>query len=371
MHIFILTIGTRGDFELFLTLARALRQRGHHIVMGTSGFFSDNAQAAGVEWVQIGKGTYEEITAVLRSLSAADNRTRRTTLFYKRWLQPQLSMAMNRITAIAAKTDYFISNLKMMLQRGDEVVPGAAVTYDPPHALTDLSKYGTQNHQGRILDIVAMNKKLVDPDDIWGQSYHFTGFWHNNDPSGGDRPEALARFLRNGSPPVVVTMGSMVTFDAGKLVSVLSRAIRRCGQRGVFVGGWSNVGAQAAPAEGICIVSEAAYDWLFPRAACIVHHGGVGTVAAALRAGRPSILFPQIACQEQFSQILVKKHLATGIFDIHRFATEEITTAIQTAVADKLFETSVRSWQKTILEDKGVDAAVDLIEAHLKQIHRH
>lgn len=369
MHVFILTIGTRGDFELFLILARALRNRDHRVVMGTSGFFSDQARAAGMKWVPIGNGSFEEITSVLKSLSSVENSAERTLLFFKRWLQPQLSKSIHQITAIGARSDYFISNLKMMLQRGDEVVPGAAVTYDPPHALEDLPKYGTQNHRGRILDLVAMNKDLMDPGNMWGERYHFTGFWYKKDQSDWRLSEVLSELLRSGPPPVVITMGSMVMFDAQKFVMNVGQAVKQCRQRAVIVGGWSSISADEETTDELCFVSEAPYEWLFPKAACIIHHGGVGTVAAALRAGKPSIVFPQIDCQQQFGEILAKKDLVAGIFNVHHCSTDEISTAIHRAVNDKTFEFSARSWQKKILTDKGVDAAVELIEAHWKQIH--
>jgi UDP:flavonoid glycosyltransferase YjiC (YdhE family) len=369
MHVFILTIGTRGDFELFLILARALRNRGHRVVMGTSGFFSEQARAAGMEWVPIGNGSFEEITAVLKSLSSVENSAERTLLFFKRWLQPQLSKSMHQITAVGEGSDYFISNLKMMLQRGDEVVPGAAVTYDPPHALEDLPKYGTQNHRSRILDLVAMNKDLMDPGSIWGERYHFTGFWYKQDQSDWRPSEVLSEFMRSGPPPIVITMGSMVMFDAEKFVRDVGQAVRQCGQRAVIVGGWSGISADEETTDELCFVSEVPYEWLFPRAACIIHHGGVGTVAAALRAGIPSIVFPQIDCQLQFGEILAKEDLVAGIFNTHHCKADEISTAIDRAVNYKTFEFSARSWQKKILADKGVDAAVDLIEAHWKQIH--
>ncbi len=54
MRIFILTLGTRGDFELFCTLGRDLRRRGHHVVLGTSGFYAQATEAAGLEWTAIG-----------------------------------------------------------------------------------------------------------------------------------------------------------------------------------------------------------------------------------------------------------------------------------------------------------------------------
>ena len=39
-------------------------------------------------------------------------------------------------------------------------------------------------------------------------------------------------------------------------------------------------------------MAEASHQWLFPRCSCVVHHGGLGTTQAALRAGVPSVITP-------------------------------------------------------------------------------
>ena len=368
MHIFILTLGTRGDFELFLTLGRSLRKRGHHVVLGTSEFYAAKTQEAGIEWAPMGKGSWDETVALLRSLAAVHNRTKRTHLFFKQWLQPQLSASMNRITSIGAGTDYFISNLKMMLQREEGIIPGAAVTYDPPGAIEDLSKYGTQNHNGLILDLVAMTKTLLDPSDLWGAQYQFTGFWHPAQQQDWNPPDELVDYLNRGVPPVVVTMGSMVMFDAEKLVRDIARALHICRQRGIIVGGWSGLSTGDTSSDLLYFVNEVPYDWLFPRASCVIHHGGCGTVAAALRAGKPSIVLPQILSQEHFSRILARESLATGIFDVHPMDHEKFAAAVYRAVVDEQIKHNARNWQRKVLADQGVEAAVDLIEEHWNRI---
>lgn len=368
MHIFILTLGTRGDLELFLMLGRELGSRGHRVVLGTSEFYSARVREARVEWAQIGDGTQDQLVSILQSLSPIQDKTRRTYLYYQRWLRPQLSMAMGHITSLGAGTDYFISNLKMVLRRGDKIIPGTSVTYDPPGAIEDLPKYGTQKHNGMILDLVAMNKTLVDPEDRWGAQYRFTGFWRDEGRSPSEQPAELVDFLDNGPPPVVITMGSMVMFDTNKLVRDVTQALGVAGQRGIIVVGWSGIShVDGSPAPVLC-ASEVHYDWLFPKASCVIHHGGCGTVAAVLQAGKPSIVLPQITCQEHFGKMLLRENLATGIFDAHALDPGDLGAAIQRAVTDERANQSARYWQGAVSEERGVEAAADFIEAHWKQI---
>ncbi len=42
----------------------------------------------------------------------------------------------------------------------------------------------------------------------------------------------------------------------------------------------------------VFVTGAVPHDWLFPRMAAVVHHGGAGTTGAGLRAGVPSIIVP-------------------------------------------------------------------------------
>ncbi|WP_371786536.1 glycosyltransferase [Streptosporangium subroseum] len=44
-------------------------------------------------------------------------------------------------------------------------------------------------------------------------------------------------------------------------------------------------------------LDQAPHDWLFPRMAAIVHHGGSDTTSAALASGRPQVICPFVADQ--------------------------------------------------------------------------
>ena len=367
MQVLILVLGTQGDFELFLALASELRRRGHQIVLATSAFYSARVRDAGLKWTQVGNGTWTDLVSVLHSLSSVTDKTKRTYLYYKKWLQPQLSMSMDRITPLASGADYFISNLKLVLQRGDRILPGASVTYDPPAAVEDLAKYGSPKYQGRILDIVAMNKKLIDPQGLWGENYRFTGFWKGTRQPAWDPPATLMEFLSDGPAPVVLTMGSMLMFDIDKLLHGVLQALGLAGQRAIIVGGWSDISRAAAPPASVYCTREIPYDWLFPKAACVIHHGGCGTVAAVLRAGKPSILLPQVACQQQFGRILLKENLATGMFDVSALDAGEMADAIRRAVTNERVSRSTRYWQGEVLREEGVAVAADLIEVHCRR----
>jgi UDP:flavonoid glycosyltransferase YjiC (YdhE family) len=364
MRVLILTLGTRGDLGIFLALARELRRRGHRVTVGTSAFYAESVAAAGAEHAALGGGTFEELREVLRSMASVSDLTERTRLFFTRWLRPQLAAAKGRLQDLAWDTDYFVSNLKLAIQRNGRTVPGAFVTYDPPASVQDLAAYGAERHAGRVIELVAMSRALIDPEQQWPEHFAFTGFWYD----GGAAPTAdLERFVAGGPPPVAVTLGSMISFDVASLVRKVTEAVRSIGRRAVIVGGWSGVRA-ADSVEGVTFCTpEAPYDWLFPRSACVLHHGGCGTAAAVLRAGVPSVVMPQVLCQQHLAEALARQGLSAATLDTRSLHVDDLARAIATAASDDQLIANARRFGDTIRRDPGVAGAAGQIEEHAKR----
>jgi len=368
MKVFILTLGTRGDVEAFLLLGCELRRRGHRVLIGASSFYSKQILSSQLEWLQIGYGSAEQMQAVLRAISALDDPKRRTEAFIQRWVAPQLKESVRTIQLYAVNADYFISNLKMYIPRNGQVVPGAFVTYDVPETLDDLAKHDSQRHGGRIIELVAMNKRLIDARNIWNPACQFTGFWLDSHPAAWVPSDAILQFLSRGLPPVVITLGSMATLEATGLADAVIEALRVAGQRGIILGNLAGTKRGAAVNDTLFFDGDVPYHWLFPQACAVVHHGGVGTVAAALAAGLPSVILPQISAQQFLARVLFDAGLATGVFDTKPLDETKLAAAIESAAAEIKYQTIAKSWQAEIAHDRGVAAAGDLIEAHWRRL---
>lgn len=360
MHVFILTLGTRGDLELFLTLGTALRERGHQIVVGTSPFHESRVRQCGFSYEGIGWPDRAALVSVLEALVPVRDRVQRTRLYHERWLAPQLRAFRERATALVAHTDAFVSNLKLSLRREGRPLRCAAVTYDPPLGLDET---GPPPADGD-LNLVALSRALVDPEARWDTRHRFTGFWRGA-LSESRLHDHVRAFLEAGDAPVVATLGSMATFDVARFLRVFERALEISGRRGLVVAGWSTLPRGTQGTERVFVVQDAPYAALLPEAACVLHHGGTGTVAEVLAAGRPSILLPQIACQERFAERLVDAGLATGVFDVDALEAEALAEAIVRAVGDAEVAERVRTWRERVVGEAGAAAAAAAIEEHV------
>ena len=99
--------------------------------------------------------------------------------------------------------------------------------------------------------------------------------------------------------------------------------LHRSGRRAVLATGWGALRPSSIP-ETVHVLDQAPHSWLLPRTAVAVHHGGVGTVAAALRAGVPQVIRPfqgdQSFWAQQANEIGIAAPPLTGTLTADRLA---------------------------------------------------
>ncbi len=83
----------------------------------------------------------------------------------------------------------------------------------------------------------------------------------------------------------------MVRRDAEAITEIVLKALAIANRRGVLSLGWGGLSRGDLP-DSVIQIDDAPHDWLFPKMAAVVHHGGAGTTAAGLRAGVPSVVIP-------------------------------------------------------------------------------
>lgn len=120
----------------------------------------------------------------------------------------------------------------------------------------------------------------------------------------------LEQFLSAGSPPIVFTPGTGHLHTARYFNTALN-TLKKLGQRGIFVTPHAAQLPGSLPSS-IIWQPHTPFSLLLPRAAVIVHHGGIGTTAEAFRAGTPQLIVP--FAYDQFDNGLRAKRL--GVADV-------------------------------------------------------
>jgi UDP:flavonoid glycosyltransferase YjiC (YdhE family) len=134
---------------------------------------------------------------------------------------------------------------------------------------------------------------LIPKPADWGNFIDISGFFFLNLASNYTPAPDLAEFLAAGPPPVYIGFGSIVVDDPNAMTKMIFEAVKKTGQRALVSKGWGGLGAdEIGVPEGVFMLGNCPHDWLFKHVSCVVHHGGAGTTAAGITAGRPTVVVP-------------------------------------------------------------------------------
>jgi sterol 3beta-glucosyltransferase len=102
--------------------------------------------------------------------------------------------------------------------------------------------------------------------------------------------------------------------------------------------------------------------WLFPQMAAIVHHGGAGTIASSLRAGRPTIICPFFGDQLFWGDQVVRLGVGLKVSSQKKLKVQELVGAICKVTTDIEIQEAATVLGKKIHSEDGVLNAINTIE---------
>jgi UDP:flavonoid glycosyltransferase YjiC (YdhE family) len=190
----------------------------------------------------------------------------------------------------------------------------------------------------------------------WPASAQVCGFPFYEQPRA--LPENLARFLENGEPPVVFTLGSIVAHFEPEFYHVAARAALELGRRAVLLTGNNASLPQNLP-DSIVALDYAPLAQILPRAAAVVHAGGIGTCAESLRAGIPSVVIPFSFDQPDNAERLRR----LGVAEVaNRFRISSLAVPLRRILENPEASTRARALAGRIEPRAAVSRGVDLLE---------
>eukprot|EP00026_Physarum_polycephalum_P013398 Phypoly_transcript_13793.p1 GENE.Phypoly_transcript_13793~~Phypoly_transcript_13793.p1 ORF type:complete len:264 (-),score=47.58 Phypoly_transcript_13793:141-932(-) len=236
---------------------------------------------------------------------------------------------------------------------------------------------GLRPLDGGTLDIITQQDCLVinaytlhlipgekKPHD-WSKKIAITGFIF---PPAGFIPlrTDLEHFVNNGLPPVYLGFGSMPAPNPQKLIDITSQVISHLGIRGVLVAGWTVIThemKEELTKAGIFVTESVPHEWLMPRCSCIVHHGGVGTTAAALRSGVPQVVCPVYLDQPFWGTRMQNLGVAPAPIPFQKLTTPSLVGAIKKVFSSDSMKARAKQIAAEIAQVDGTKNAVNFIEA--------
>jgi rhamnosyltransferase subunit B len=157
--------------------------------------------------------------------------------------------------------------------------------------LEDTGNPMFEGQHSPILVLALFSKVFARPQPDWPPQAEATGFCFYDGHRETMVPDELNRFLENGPPPLVFTLGSSAVWIARDFFRESVEAAQRVGRRAVLLIGDERNLPRTLP-EKVIALDYVPYQSLLPRACVVVHHGGVGTTSQGLLAGVPTLIVP-------------------------------------------------------------------------------
>jgi UDP:flavonoid glycosyltransferase YjiC (YdhE family) len=415
LNVLLPTLGSAGDVHPFIALGIALRARGHRVTVITNPFFQESIEAQGLEFVPV--GTVEDVQSAIADPDLwHPNKgfgvvARRVIIPATPEIFRIIESRVDSETVVAASSIAFGARLAQE-KLG---VPTATVHLQPTviRSLIDQGMFGTLRISAaqpmwlkralfRFIDWAAIDRLLrrplnefrsalglspvtrllarwihspecvigffpdwfAPPQPDWPPNVHLVGFplW---DGAGGTLPgrmrlsDEARKFLDAGEPPVVVTPGSAAA-TLQDFFSESVAALGALGLRGMLVTNFSGQLPASLPA-GIEAFGYLPFSEVLPRAALLVYHGGIGTLAQAIRAGIPQLVVP--SAHDQFDNGWRIDRLGLGrSLPRRRFRAVRAAGAIRAILEDGAMARRCREQSGRMHPAAAIARACELIE---------
>jgi sterol 3beta-glucosyltransferase len=417
MNITLMAFGSRGDIQPFLALAVALRERGHNVTLASPRDFEALINAYSIPFLPVPISNMEVMQRESSKGIARKGVTPATMLAFWREVIPELKRALLTTTQEVAEAS---RSADLLIAHGF-LIPSAYAIHQHLHIPLVLSvaapivstkmfpiafppvPFGKQFYNpltfhllvrgvisfmiepmntyrksvglprlsagevvnllfgGQIPIIMHYSPHLIPAPADWAANVHVVGAWTLPPPPDWTSPDALSAFLEQGEPPVYFGFGSMVAADPAQMSQTISDGLRLAGLRGVLQAGWADL---AHEDEHLITIGDVPHEWLFPRMAAFVHHGGSGTTHAALRAGKTALIVPFMADQPLWGRKLAELGLSVPPIKPKRLTAERLAEALRTLTQDSTMRQRAAEMGALLRAENSLAAACDLVERY-------
>ncbi len=375
-RILLFAIGTAGDVHPGIAIGRGLRERGHHVTFITNSYFEDAARRAGLEFEssgtveeylrtvdnpelwKFGKGfrvLFEQILSQIRpnyELIRREHRPGETIV-----VAPASAFGA-RLAAEKLGVPLVHLHLQPIVLRSRYEQPGVTVPAWFKPALRPLRQAWLAALDRWILDpallpefnafraelgLASLRRPFdgwihapemviglfpgwfAPPQPDWPPQVRLTGFMLYDEGEVRAVPAGLREFLDAGSPPLVFALGTGMR-NAREYFATSAEVCRRLGRRGILLTQTDGQVPDELP-PGVVRFGYVPFSLLLARTALFTHHGGIGTMAQALRAGVPQLITPFNFDQPDNAARL--KRLGVGdLIRPHRYEADRVAKTI-------------------------------------------
>ncbi|KAI0468496.1 hypothetical protein F4859DRAFT_506068 [Xylaria cf. heliscus] len=217
----------------------------------------------------------------------------------------------------------------------------------------------------RIPYTYCWSPALIPKPNDWGNHIDIAGFYFLNLASSYTPEPELAAFLAAGPPPVYIGFGSIVVDDPNQLTRMIFDAVAETGVRALVSKGWGGLGADSVGIpDGVFMLGNVPHDWLFKNVSAVCHHGGAGTTAAGIQAGKPTIVVPFFGDQPFWGAMVARAGAGPDPIPYKKLTAEGLAEAIKIALRPETQQKAKELGEK-IREEQGANVGAQSFHQHL------
>lgn len=410
MHVLLTPLGTVGDVHPFLGLGAELKARGHRVTLITSGAFATAAAREGLEFCDV--MPVAEYEAALGDRKLWDP-VRAFWAFYRLGIAPLLrrfyeavaeqatpgetvvvapghalgariaceklrlplvtchlapfqfrSAYQNRRLAGVTLPDWMPAGLKRQALRlgdwlSDRVVGPEVNGLRAELGLRPARRIVWEWWNSPRLILALFPAWFAAPQPDWPRQTRLLGFPLYDSAAATAVPYEVEQFVADGPAPIVFTPGTAMaqgeTFFGTSVV-----VCRRLGCRGLLVTRFADQLPPRLPT-GVMAAPFVPFAWLLPRAAALVHHGGIGSSSQALAAGIPQLVRPMSMDQPDNAYRLCRLGVAASLRPA-AYRERSAARALDRLLHAPAVRQQCRHWAELLHQPAALRLAADQIE---------
>jgi UDP:flavonoid glycosyltransferase YjiC (YdhE family) len=233
------------------------------------------------------------------------------------------------------------------LRRDRGLPPGANPLFDGQHSPSGV--------------LALFSRVLAQPQPDWPARAKVTGPIFHSANGGSELDDATRAFLDDGPAPVVFTLGSTAVLVGEAFYAESAAAAERLGVRAILVTGGHARNVPPALPPSVQVMAVAPFGELLPRAAAVVHPGGMGTLHHALAAGVPMLVVPHGNDQPDNAHRAQELGVARVTYP-SRYRAARVSRHLAKLLGDEGVRRRAEAVGEIVRREDGVGGACDEIE---------
>ncbi|CAF3779665.1 unnamed protein product [Rotaria socialis] len=219
----------------------------------------------------------------------------------------------------------------------------------------------------RVPHTYCWSPSLVPKPADWPSHIDISGFFFLDLATNFTPPEDLVRFLESGDPPIYIGFGSITGHDSQRILKIVLKALEATGYRALLSGLAKDTDVLPT---SVFKIGNCPHDWLFQHVSAVCHHGGAGTTAAGLRAGKPTIVVPFFGDQFFWGAMINKSGAGPAPIPGKRFNVNDLIDAFKFVHEPDTREAALKL-SIAFENENGCEAAVQSFHANLPLNRMH